>query len=88
MKSTKSKIKKINNKVKANGRTWSREAFENYRKYQAKYIKSHYDPISFSLLKNQDRKIIEYLDKKENLTGYLRGLIEREIKKGGDIAND
>lgn len=48
--------------------------------YDRQYAKDNLQQIKFSLHKETDADILEWLNKKENKAGYLKELIRKDMK--------
>lgn len=50
-------------------------------KATTKYIKEHTRRYTISCNNKTDRDIIEFLEKQENVTAYIKDLVRKEISK-------
>ena len=81
MKSTKSKVTTKGDKIISSGREFSKEALKSYRQYQADYIKKKYRSFIIRLRYDEDSKLIEHMESKDNLSNYIKMLVEKDISK-------
>ena len=54
---------------------------EAQKRASAKYDLTHTRQIKMKLNLKKDREILEYLDSKTNVQGYLKDLIEADMKR-------
>ncbi len=81
MRSTKKKpVQKKNGKVYVRGRTWTKAQLAAYSEYQVKYQKESYRSFVFRISREKDPDMIAFLESQENLTDYIRKLIDRDMK--------
>lgn len=66
--------------VEYKGQTFNLDSLANVRKYQNDFNRKTYKSYAFRLHKEKDKKIIEHLKKKKELTPYLRSLILKDMK--------
>ena len=59
----------------------SREAI---KRAQSKYEKSTIKRVVVKLHKKYDESLIEHLESKENVTAYIKQLINSDMEKGGE----
>ena len=81
MNDTKKKAKSNKDAVYAQGRLWSKESFESYRKYQNQYNKEHYRQIVIRLNNETDKELIDWLSSQENLAGYIKQIAREDMEK-------
>ena len=81
MKSTKSKLVRKKDRIISPGRVWSREAFDRTRDYQISYYKENYRSFNIRFSRKNDQEIISYLESQDNLAGYIRELVTKDIEK-------
>lgn len=83
MKDTKSKSVKDKSKgvTYSAGRIWTDKQLENYRKYQVNFLRDTYRTFVIRLKKEGDKKMIDYLTKQDNVTDYIKTLIQADMKK-------
>lgn len=79
--STKSKVKKKGGKIVSVGKEYTPEEYKKFRQYQTAYNKENYRFYGFRLNKKTDQDLIEFIDDLDSLTPYIKGLIEKDIKK-------
>ena len=53
-------------------------------KYMTEYVRQNICRFELRLNKKQDPGLIEHLKKQPSVNGYLRQLVEKDIKKGTD----
>lgn len=53
-------------------------------KYMTEYVRQNICRFELRLNKKQDPELIEHLKKQPSVNGYLRQLVEKDIKKGTD----
>lgn len=82
MKSTKSKLIRSKGKIYASyGRTYSKEAFQNFREYQTKYEKEKYRRFNVRFRYGEDQDIIDFLEAQDNAMEYIRNTLRKDIEK-------
>lgn len=79
--STTKKAVKSKNGIYANGRIWTPEQYDRFRKYQVAFTKKHYRTFAIRFARDTDADIIEYLEKQDNVVEYLRKIIRADNKK-------
>lgn len=52
--------------------------------YMVNYVRRNICRFELRLNKNRDTELIEHLNNQPSINGYLRQLIEKDIKKGTD----
>ena len=85
MKSTKKKaiFDEKSNTIYANGRTWTTEQLEKFKKYQTGFMKESYRTFIFRCSRVEDKPMVDYLEAKDNLAGYIKELVAKDmISKG------
>lgn len=80
MKSTDKKSVKKNGMIYAQGRLWTQEQLDNYRRYQTQYRKQHYRTFAIRLNNETDKDVIEFLEKQESLTDTIRTMVLQKLK--------
>lgn len=60
---------------------WTKESYDKFREYQVKYYKEHYRTFVIKLSKEQDGEIVEYLENLDNVAGFVRDAVRKQIAK-------
>ena len=66
--------------VYACGRIWTDESLKAFREKQSEFIKDTYRPFIIRMAKLKEADIIEYMESQDNLTGYIRDLIRKDME--------
>lgn len=81
MKSTKSKLVKKKGKLVSSNRVWSKEAREKFNEYQTTYYKENIRLFTMRYNRKTDADVIDFIESLDNVSGYFRDMIRKEIKK-------
>ena len=60
---------------------YSDEAYENFRKYQREFVRTHYKQYLLRFHTENESDVIEYLNSIDGVTQYLKNLIKEDMKK-------
>ncbi len=82
MRSTKKKavVSTKTQTVYACGRIWNKDDLKSYRKYQKDFLVKTYRPFIIRMSKMKDADVIEFMESQDNLTGYIRNLIRKDME--------
>ena len=82
MRSTKKKLVKSpkTQTVYACGRIWNEDHLKSYREYQRDFLVKTYRPFIIRMSKMKDADMIEFMESQDNLTGYIRDLIRKDME--------
>lgn len=62
------------------GRIWTTQKLKDYRKYQAKYVKSKYRTFVVRFNYEEEAKLINFLQSQDNLTETVRYALNKTYK--------
>ena len=85
MRSTKKKAV-VSNKthtIYACGKIWDKDSLKRYREYQSEFLANRYRQFIIRMSKLTDAGIIEFMESQDNLTGYIRELIQKDMDAKG-----
>lgn len=81
MQSTKKKAIESKGVIVAQGRVWTKEQMDSYRKYQTQYRKDHYRAFAIRFNRDTDEDIIKFMEAQESLTDTMRTILRDYLKK-------
>ena len=64
---------------------WTKESYDKFRDYQVQYYKEHYRTFAIKLSKDKDGEVVEYLENLDNISGFVRDAVKKQIAKGGPV---
>lgn len=65
--------------VYANGRIWKKDDLKAFRKYQTSFLSDRYRTFVVRMAKLKDADVIEFMESKDNLTGFLRDILRKKM---------
>ena len=60
---------------------WTKESYDKFRDYQVQYYKEHYRTFAIKLSKDKDGEVVEYLENLDNISGFVRDAVKKQIAK-------
>lgn len=67
--------------IVAQGKTWDPSKLQAFRDYQVNYNKETYRAFFFRASKVHEVEIIDWLEAKDNLSGYIKDLVIKDMEK-------
>ena len=86
IKTYKKRKTEVNGKiVDAQGKVWSKQAYQNMRDYQTKYNANKYRMYNIRFFREEDADIIAKLNDMDSVNNYIRTVVREDMKKKGLI---